>query len=71
MDGALNNFQTHGTPVVFSDYMTQLVNAEAQYQKDHKKYSNCISQASSSARSHGQSNSGGDGKLYNTTTGET
>ena len=70
MDEALNNFCTCGTPVVFSDFTTKLVNAEAQYQKDHKKDSNCISQASSGARNHGQSNSGGDGKPYNPTTRE-
>ena len=70
VDQTLNNFRTRQTPVVFSDFTTKLVNAEAQYLKDHKKDSTRISQASSGARNHGQSTSVGNRKPYNSTTGE-
>ena len=70
MDKALNNYRTLGTPVMFSDFTTKLVNAKAQYYKDHKQDSTQISQASSSACNNGQSNSRDNGKPYNPTTGE-
>ena len=70
VDQALNNYRTNQTPIMFSDFTTKLVNAEAQYIKDHKKDYTRISQASSGARNHGGSVSGGNGKPYNPTTGE-
>ena len=70
VDQALNNFRANQTPIVFSDFTTKLVNAEAQYLKDHKKDSTRISQASSGARNHGGSVSGGNGKAYSPKTAE-
>lgn len=39
----------------------KLVNAEAEYKKDHKKDSTLILMASSGARNNGQTDSGGNG----------
>ena len=70
VDQALNNYRMNQTPIVFSDFTTRLINAKAQYLKDHKKDSTCISQASSGTRNHGGSVSGGNDKAYNPKTGE-
>ena len=70
VDTALNEHRTNGTPIVFSDLTSKLVNYEAQYTKDHQKDSNRISQASSGAGDHEDSVSGGNGKQFDSTTGE-
>ena len=53
-----------------TDARVAMANAEAQYLKDRKKHSTCISQNSSGARNHGDSVSGGNGKLYDSITRE-
>ena len=67
--------QNDGVPLVLMDWTTFLVNGKAVWRKDLKKSQNTISSTSSgphggSNSSRGNSDSGGDKKDWNTTTGK-